>query len=295
MEWLKLYNGLKIPTIGYGTFPLKEELHRALPYAIKKGYQMIDTSDNYDNEAYVGEALKQLSYDELDNIIIVSKFSQPLRSQELYKCFQESVSLIDGNHGIDIYLLHWPYPYLWKEQWKRMEELYLKGKCKAIGVCNFEKDKMEELLRICSIKPMINQLECHPYFNQSETVEYCRQNKIIIMSYSPLARMDKELMSDRVICKLAEKYNKLPTQIILRWNIDNGFVPIPASSDETHIAQNIDVLDFKLDFDEIQEINNLEKGKRIRFDPKTRFNKGKIRQFYFYSIKMKLTGKFFRK
>ena len=115
------------------------------------------------------------------------------------------------------------------------------------------------------------------------------------MSYSPLARMDKELMSDRVICKLAEKYNKLPTQIILRWNIDNGFVPIPASSDETHIAQNIDVLDFKLDFDEIQEINNLEKGKRIRFDPKTRFNKGKIRQFYFYSIKMKLTGKFFRK
>ena len=154
-----------------------------------------------------------------------------------------------------------------------MEELYLARKCDAIGVCNFDLGYMKELLAFCKIKPAINQIERHPMFQQQELVDFCQENDIAVMAYSPVARMDKELHESPILKELSAKYGKTVSQIILRWDIDTGCIPIPASSSEKHIEDNYDVFDFVFNNDEIDAINNLERGKRIRFNPRTRFTK----------------------
>jgi len=153
MQKIKLANGMELPCFGYGTFPQKEILEQNVPLAIKYGYQLIDTSDNYYNESYIGAGLRQTLANQ-EKLVIISKFSQPYRTGELEQCFQESKKAL--NSQLSIYLLHWPYPFLWKIQWKKMEELYFAGECQAIGVCNFNRKKLKKLLTICRVKPMIN-------------------------------------------------------------------------------------------------------------------------------------------
>lgn len=260
-----LNNGYSIPHIGIGTYPQKESLLDSIPFAVKIGYRMCDTSDNYSNESYLG---KGISLVESSNVIIISKFSQPQRTYELAKCFDESKNKI-GN--LNIYLLHWPYPYLWKKQWRKMEDLYIAGKCDAIGVCNFDLGYLKELLSFCRIKPAINQFERHPLFQQQELVDFCHLNDIAVIAYSPIARMDKDLNENHVLNRIANKYGKTVNQVILRWDVDTHCIPIPASSSEKHIKENFDIFDFFLDADDIESINRLEAGKRIRFNPRSRF------------------------
>ena len=146
---IKLNNGFLIPEIGYGTFPNKEKLVEVIPIAYKNGYKLIDTSDNYLNEEFVGQGLSKI---DSQDIVVVSKFSQPLRTFDLEKCFNESKQKLGK---LNIYLLHWPFNHLWKQQWKLMEALYSDGLCDAIGVCNFDMGYMKELLSFCKIKPAI--------------------------------------------------------------------------------------------------------------------------------------------
>lgn len=264
----QLNNGCKIPVIGFGTFPYKEPLINCLPKAIEgNGVCLVDTSDNYQNEEYVGKGLAQV---DLSKVTVISKFSQPLRTKELEKCFEESKNILGA---INIYLLHWPYPYLWKTQWRKMEDLYLAGKCEAIGVCNFDLGYMKELLAFCKVKPTINQIESHPMFQQQKLVDFCQENDIAVMAYSPVARMDKRLHESPVLKEIAEKYKKTVSQVILRWDIDTGCIPIPASSSEKHIAENFDIFDFNLTEEEIDNIDSLEVGMRIRHNLRTRFSK----------------------
>lgn len=287
-ESYELYNGLKIPVIGFGTFPNKEVLLEAIPAAVKKGYRLIDTSDNYQNEEYVGKAFQKILREKEtdEDILIVTKFSQPYLTVFFNKVFRQSQKKLYGDtqRKVDIYLLHWPYPFLWKKQWKRMEKLYTQGKCKAIGVCNFKKRYLEELLQICQVKPMIDQFECHPLFQQKETVEFCRENDIRIMSYSPLARMNKKLIENELLVRLADKYGKSVQQIILRWNIEHEFIPIPASVSKEHINSNFEIFDFKLTSEEIAQIDELESGMRVRFDPDSRFTTGAKLRFWLCGI-----------
>lgn len=282
MEFVVLNNKLEIPIIGFGTFPQKESLVSTVPFAKAQGYRMVDTSDNYLNEEYVGRGLITNTTD----TIIVSKFSQPLRTYELEKCFEESEKKLGGR--IDIYLLHWPFPYLWKEQWRRMEQLYLSGRCKAIGVCNFDVGYMNELLRMCRVKPAINQFERHPLYQQEDIVELCKKNGIQVMSYSPLARMDTLLHGNSTICDIAKKYGKTTGQVILRWDIDTGCIPIPASSSSKHIIENINVFDFELTDYEVAQINAQEAGRRVRFNPRTRFSEEQKKAFVKYKVKHKI-------
>ena len=284
MDYVTLYNGLQLPIIGYGTFPQKDILAHNVPYAYNVGYRMLDTSDNYWNEKFVGNGLASI---ENADIIVITKFSQPLRTSELENCFNESFCKLKRKGELDVYLMHWPFPYLWKTEWRKMEDLYLQGKCAAIGVCNFDIGYLKELLRVCRVKPMINQFERHPLFQQQELVDLCKNEDIQVMSYSPLARMDDELNMSQTLVKIAKKYGKSVNQIILRWNIDTGCIPIPASSSERHIQENIDVFDFQLTEDEVDEINSLECGKRIRFNPRTRFEKQQIRDFFVESLRIK--------
>ena len=265
---IELNNGLSIPEIGFGTFPQKESLLESAKYAYSVGYRLFDISDNYKNEEFLGRAIHE-NPEKFGGAIVITKFSQATRTYELSTCFVESQNKLYGR--INIYLLHWPYPFLWKEQWKRMEMLYDEGKCQAIGVCNFEVDKLKELLTFCKIKPVINQIERHPLFQQNDIVGFCKENDIQVMSYSPVARHDSSLYESEILKQIGQKYNKTISQVILRWDIDTGTIPIPGSKSQLHIKENMDVFDFKLTKEDIKLINSLECGKRIRFDPSKRF------------------------
>lgn len=282
MEYITLNNGLLIPQIGYGTFPQKENLAENVPLAYNIGYQMVDTSDNYHNEAFVGEGLSKI---DANGMVVISKFSQPLRTSNLERCFIETQKKLGQ---VDLYLMHWPFPYLWEKEWRMMEELYLKGSVKGIGVCNFDIGYLKRLLKICRVKPVINQFERHPLFQQAELVKMCKDNNIQVMSYSPVARMDSELQNHPILKSLGEKYGKSINQIILRWHIDTQCIPIPASSSENHIRENFDVFDFHLTKEEIESINSMEAGKRIRFNPRTRFTQQQKLKFAKQRIKMEL-------
>jgi len=272
----KLNNGYPIPLVGFGTFPYKDVLINCIPKALLGGLSLIDSSDNYQNETFVGKGLAAANK---PNVIVVTKFSQPYRTHELEKCFEESKQKLGH---INIYLLHWPYPYLWKQQWRKMEELYLAGKCDAIGVCNFDLGYLRELLSFCRVKPAINQIERHPMYQQQDIVDFCIANGIMVMAYSPVARMDKSLHEAPVLLEIAKKYNKSVNQVILRWDIDTDCIPIPASSKDVHIKENYDILDFTLEKAEIMAINSLEAGKRIRFNPRTRFSFGQKTSMFKY-------------
>lgn len=269
MGHMILNNGLKIPQIGYGTYPHKEKLLESIPQAAEIGYRLFDTADNYRNESYVGQAMEKLRDDVKDDCIVITKFSAPEKTGDLSSCFEASRKKLAHTHII--YLLHWPYPFIWKKIWRHMEKLYSDGKVDAIGVCNFEKRKLEKLLRICHVKPAINQIECHPMFQQREIVDFCKANEICIMSYSPLARNDARLFENRTLVSIAEKYNKSVGEIILRWNITHNFIPIPSSSKREHIEGNFSAMDFKLSEEEMEAIDSLDCNLRVRFDPKKRF------------------------
>lgn len=277
---IKLNNGLLIPRIGLGTFPYKDVLRNSLPVSIQCGFRLIDVSDNYGNESFVGEGLSKINF---SDVIVISKFSQPCRTRELEKCYEESREKLGK---LNIYLLHWPYPYLWKRQWRKLEDLYLEGRCDAIGVCNFDMGYMKELLSFCRVKPTINQFERHPLFQQQELVDFCHANDVAVMAYSPIARMDDELQESPILKEIAEKYNKTVNQVILRWDVDTGCIPIPASSSENHINENFNIFDFTLTENEIGEINNLEMAKRIRYNPRTRFTTKEKLKFLLYKCGM---------
>lgn len=168
---------------------------------------------------------------------------------------------------LDLYLMHWPYPDKFKNTWREMEKIYDEGLVRAIGVCNFCEHHFKALFQSANIIPAINQIELHPLFSQSKTVNFCKQNKIQIMSYSPLARMDKNLIENSNLIKLSKKYNKTVVQIILRWNIELDYSTITKTSTFKRIHENIDIFDFTLSDQEINLINNLNRDYRIRFDP----------------------------
>lgn len=279
---------LDLPGFGYGTYPQKETLSETIPVAVSAGYRLVDSSDNYFNEEFVGRGLAECG-DVRDHVLVATKFSWPQWSYKMFRCFERSRKRLGGR--IDLYLLHWPYPFLWKMQWRRMERLVSSGRCRWIGVCNFELPQLERLLRFCKVKPVVNQFERHPLFQQNDIASFCRANGIRVMCYSPLARMDKRLVESRVIMRLAGKYGKSAAQIVLRWHVEHGDMPIPASSSKERIVSNFDVWDFALTKDEMAEIDSLQAGCRIRFDPKTRFSFSAKVKFFFYRLRMMLPAR----
>lgn len=268
MNMVRLSNGYELPCIGFGTFPQKESLVASVPAAVACGCRLVDVSDNYHNEEFAGRGLAAAGAAG-EPVAVVTKFSCPLKTRNLESCFAASEKRL--GRKIDVYLLHWPYPFLWREQWRRMEDLYLAGRCRAIGVCNFDRAMLEKLLRSCRVRPMIDQFERHPLFQQSETADFCRANDIRVMCYSPLARMDAQLMENGVLREIAKRHGKSVGQVVLRWSLERGDVPIPASRSPAHIAENLDVSGFSLDSGELARIDGLEVGHRVRFDPRKRF------------------------
>ncbi|WP_278352724.1 aldo/keto reductase [Chryseobacterium gleum] len=263
-----LNNGVDIPALGFGVWQMDDlkECENAVIKAIQTGYRMIDTAAIYQNETAVGAAVKNSGVDR-DELFITSKvWVQDHGYEKAKRAFQRTLDRLQMDY-LDMYLIHWPYgDFL--GTWKALEELYQEGKIKAIGVCNFTVEKLEELKANSTVLPVINQIELHPVFQQKELQVYDRENNIITQPWSPLGNGNANLLSNPDLKAIAEKYGKTVAQVILRWHLQEGFVVIPKSVTPSRIEENFNVFNFELTEDEMNVVRSLDTGKRLFFDPK---------------------------
>ncbi|WP_436952149.1 aldo/keto reductase [Staphylococcus shinii] len=266
MQNLDMIDGKIIPQIGFGTYKLNgvSGMH-AIVSALNQGYRLLDTAYNYENEGTVGKAIEQ-SHVSRDQIIVTSKL--PGRYQDYNAAMvaiQESIYRLNVEY-IDLYLIHWPNPRHGKfvEAWQAMIDARNAGLIKSIGVCNFLPEHIETLEQETGVLPSVNQIELHPYFNQQAMISYHNEKGIITQAWSPLGRAS-EVINDKDIEVIAEKYDKTIPQIILRWHIQNGVVPIPKATSIARQIQNKEVFDFTLEHDDIEKINELtQKDGRLK-------------------------------
>lgn len=268
MKKYVLNNGVEIPSVGFGTFPMKGlELIKAVWNSEKAGYRLFDTATAYRNELDFGIALKRFSRRKRNELFISTKISN--RQQEIGNVrdsLKRSLQKL-GLKYVDMYMLHWPYSGHYLDTWRQMEELYEEGTIRALGVCNFHQHHMEELFNHCRIRPMVNQIELHPLLSQRGLREFCMKHEIVVEAYSPTARMDTKLVNHPVLRGIAASYDKSVVQVIMRWNYQNGVIPIIKSADAGRIKSNINILDFSLSEEDMERIEGMNEDYRIRHNP----------------------------
>jgi methylglyoxal/glyoxal reductase len=261
-----LNNGLEMPYFGLGVFQSKEgeEVINAVQYALGAGYRHIDTAAIYNNEVGVGKAI-QLSPVDRKDIFVTSKIWNSEQGYEsTLRAFDKSIERL-GFDYLDLYLVHWPVKGKYKETWRAMEYLYKEGRVRAIGVSNFLKHHLEDLLASAEIVPMVDQVEFHPYVVQQGLLDYCAENKIQFEAWSPL--MQGKILEVKEMSGLAEKYNKTPVQIVLRWNLQKDVITIPKSVKKERIESNADIFDFELSKEDMDLIDSLDRNQRVGPDP----------------------------
>jgi len=267
-EKVKLNNGTQMPWVGLGVFRMdnNDETQIVIEKALAMGYRHVDTAAIYENEEAVGRALKNSGIPRDEVFITTKVWNENQRKGTAMKGFEESLIKLDVDY-VDLYLIHWPVPGKFTDTWKVLEEIYQSGRAKAIGVSNFKKHHLEELKKVSTVTPAVNQIELHPYLTQDEDLDYCHQNDIRVEAWSPFAANKLNLFEEKIIVNIANHHEKSPAQVILRWSHQRGVVVIPKSSNEKRLAENIDIFDFKLSEEEITRISSLNKNKRVGSDP----------------------------
>ncbi|MCU5746829.1 aldo/keto reductase [Staphylococcus sp. SQ8-PEA] len=272
MESIEFYNGHQMPMLGFGTFELTdfEECKEAVKTAILSGYRHIDTAKRYNNEEAVGQGIKEALEESgltRSDIFVTSKlWLTDFGREHVEQAYIQSLKRLNLDY-LDLYLMHWPGTDEARmiDTWQGMEDLYKDTNVRNIGVCNFLPSQLEALLAQVSIKPVINQVEFHPEFTQKELNVYLKAQKVYLESWSSLAR--GALLRNNLIKQIAEKYGKSPAQIILRWVYQQGIVAIPRSANPTHIKENIDIFNFEIKDEDMQQISSLDKNERFGPNP----------------------------
>lgn len=267
---IALNDGLKIPSIGFGTYTLKGQRGiEVIKDAVKTGYRLLDSAFNYENEGTLGRAVKECSIAR-SQLFICSKLPGRHHAyKEALETIEESLYRADLDY-YDMYLIHWPNPRVnqYVEAWQALIEAKKRGYIRSIGVCNFLPEHIDRLIKETGVCPSINQVELHPYFNQKEQREYNTKHHIVTQSWSPLGR-GNALLTDAVITKVAAAHQKSVSQIILRWHTQLGALPIPKASSIKHQQENINIFDFKLSSAEMEQISSLTRpdGRSFNQDP----------------------------
>ena len=261
MEYITLNNGVKMPLLGFGVFQVPEpaECEKAVSAALKAGYRLIDTAAAYFNEEAVGRAVTKSGIKREELFITTKLWIQDAGYENAKKAFYTSLEKL-GLTYLDLYLIHQPFNDYYGS-WRAMEELYKEGKIRAIGVCNFYPDRLADLCVNAQVTPMVNQVECHPFFQQKEALETMREFKVQPEAWGPFAEGKYGIFQNEVLNEIAKKYGKTAAQVILRWNVQRGVVVIPKSVKEERIKQNFDIWDFALSSDDMQKIAALDTGK----------------------------------
>lgn len=261
MEMVTLNDGNKIPAVGFGVFLIPNDgaTYEAVTRALKAGYRHIDTAAAYFNEAEVGKAVKDRGIPR-EEIFITSKlWLQDYGYEAAKKGLETSLEKL-GLDYVDLYLLHQPYGDV-AGAWKALEEAKAEGKIRSIGVSNMTPKIWKEFVPQFATMPAVNQVECNPFFQQKELRALLAENDVKIEAYQPLGHGDETLLSHPDIVKLAEKYGKNPGQIILRFEVQDGLIVLPKSTNPQRIAGNIDIFDFELSDGEMDSLRTLDTGK----------------------------------
>lgn len=267
-ESVVLNNGVKMPKLGLGVWKSKEggEVEKAVEAAIRAGYRSIDTATIYQNESGVqrGIAASGISRDEL--FITTKVWNDDQGYDSTLRAFEKSCHRLQVEM-VDLYLIHWPVSGKFADTWKALERLYEEKVVRAIGVSNFHIHHLEELSTKANIAPMVNQFEFHPYLTQEELRKYCREHQIQVEAYSPL--MQGHFKQEKTILDVAQKVNRTPAQVLLRWNLQHGFVTIPKSVNEERIVENAKIFDFELAKEDMKRLDQLNRHHRFGLDPDT--------------------------
>lgn len=268
MQTIKLHNGVEMPMEDFGVFQVSDlnVCEQAVSDAIATGYRLIDTASSYKNETAVGAAIRKSGLPREDLFVTSKAFINEMGYEQTKVAFQWTLDNL-GFDYLDLYLIHMPFGDYYGA-WRAMEELYKEGRIRAIGVSNFQSDRIIDLCYTAEIKPMVNQLELHPFYQREEELAILREYGIVPQAWAPFAEGMNGMFINPVLKGIAERYGKTVAQVILRWNVQRGVSIIPKSIHRNRMEENLAIWDFELSAEDRKQIASLDLARPQMLDPR---------------------------
>lgn len=265
MQKVKLNNGVEMPILGFGVFQIQdgEECEQVVYDAIQTGYRLIDTAASYLNEEAVGRGIKRSGVPREELFITTKLWVQDTGYEATKKAFENSLKRLQLDY-LDLYLIHQPYGDV-HGSWRAMEDLYREGKIRAIGVSNFQEDRLMDIIVHNEVTPAVNQVETHPFHQQIESATFMKENDVQIEAWGPFAEGKNNMFHNKTLEAIGEKYNKSVAQVVLRWLIQRGVVAIPKSVRKERMEENFNIFDFELNGEDMDKIATLDQKESLFF------------------------------
>lgn len=266
MKTVTLNNGVEIPILGFGVFQINDptECEQSVVNALEIGYRLIDTAASYQNEEAVGKAIRKSGIPREEIFLTTKLWVQDTGYEKTKTAFEKSLKRLKVDY-LDLYLIHQPYGDI-HGSWRAMEELYKEGKIRAIGISNFQVDKVMDLICFNEIVPAVNQIETHPFHQQVENQQFLQENGVQVESWGPFAEGRNGLFTNELLGSIGKKYNKSIPQVVLRWLIQREIVVIPKSVKRERMEENFNVFDFQLSEEDMNTILSLDQKVSAFFD-----------------------------
>lgn len=262
----KLLNGIEMPYLGLGVYKMEdpEEALVAMTKALELGYRAIDTAALYNNEKEVGEAIRTSNIPRKEIFVTTKVWNSDQGYDETLRAFETSLKKL-GLDYIDLYLTHWPVEEKFVDTYRAIERLYEEKLIRVPGVSNHHAHHLQKIFAKANVQPMVNQVECHPYLQQDELKQFCKEHQIAVTAWAPIGK--GRILQDKTLTELASKYGKTPAQIILRWHYQEDTITIPKSITPSRIEENMQIFDFELSTEDMLKIKSINKNERMGQNP----------------------------
>ena len=265
MQSVKLNNGVQMPILGFGVFQItdEEECEQVVYDAIQTGYRLIDTAASYLNEEAVGRGIKRSGVSREELFITTKLWVQDTGYEATKKAFENSLKRLQLDY-LDLYLIHQPYGDV-HGSWRAMKDLYREGKVRAIGVSNFQEDRLMDIIVHNEITPAVNQIETHPFHQQIESTAFMKENNVQAEAWGPFAEGKNDMFHNETLASIGEKYNKSVAQVVLRWLTQRDIVTIPKTVRKERMEENLNIFDFELSEEDMNKIVTLNEKESLFF------------------------------